>query len=60
MRYDYKCNFCGHEQEEERPMADHEKPGTCEKCGGVSERHIKFNGVFKGLSTPGSHVSRRE
>jgi len=60
MRYDFRCVSCGHEQEEERKVGDTSSPAACEKCSGVSERHIKFNGVLKGLTTPGSSVSRRD
>jgi putative FmdB family regulatory protein len=58
--YDFRCQQCGATQEEYRPFDLSDHPGKCKKCGGPAERVFSFNGVFKGLSTPGSAMSKNK
>jgi hypothetical protein len=58
MLYDYKCLTCCHEEEQDFPIGKQPEDIVCESCFNRSERNIKFNGVLKGLSTPGSAVSK--
>ena len=57
--YDYKCTDekCNNEMVEFRLITDESAPPVCNKCGKPTYRHIKFEGSFKGLSTPGASMS---
>lgn len=57
MIYDYHCQHCGADIENNFPMGEQPSEVVC-ICGEMAEREIKFNGIFKGLTTPGSAVSK--
>lgn len=48
--YDYKCDSCGHIQEESHPMSGPNEKITCKKCKGtdmhktISVPYVKFDG----------------
>ncbi len=40
MIYRNGCTSCGHEEDEDRRLADYDKPSPCTKCGGETKNVI--------------------
>lgn len=40
MIYEFKCNYCGHVQEEFMKMDDRDNTVPCAKCGNETKRQI--------------------
>ncbi len=47
MTYTYKCDKCGHEQDEHRRMADMNLKGVCEKCEGDTNKIFTANFMIR-------------
>lgn len=47
MKYNFKCNVCGAEEEKEIAIADYDREKENQKCtcGGKLKRVIEWNGI---------------
>lgn len=50
MKYNFKCNVCGAEEEKEIALADYDKEKENQKCtcGGKMKRVIEWEGIATG------------
>jgi len=47
MTYTYKCEKCGHVQDEQRRMDDRDLDGVCNKCEGTTNKIFTANFMIR-------------
>ena len=55
MKYNFKCNVCGAEEEKEIAIKDYDKEKDKQKCscGGKLKRVIEWNGIAESTNKNG-------